>query len=460
MEYPDLLHISKIEIPKRYRVDYGDISELARSIALETLFNPIIITQDFHLNQGGRRLSALFLIYQILTADEEKLGEFEDLFGEDFVIIINQCVDTDLRQGLLKKNIHYKVHNFYDRHHELCLELEENFQRKELTWKEEAMLIKAIHEAKQEVHGNAIGNGTGWGMRQTGSYLGISASKVSQDIKIATAIEKGDLKIASAVDRGSALKALLVQKEVLIQEELLKRKQAKFANTSAKGVLYNKDAIECAKQLKKNSFNHVITDPPYATSFDLITQDKQESQEYLEMSSEDYLPYMAELATILYSKYTTGYFICFCAFEWWSKLAGVIAEAGFTVSKTPLLWHKVDSPGRNHHPEIELTDNVEIAVVAWKGAVKLNMPGKRNIYQFPNYIDLQTRFHITQKPIELLEAIIETFTVPEDTILDLFIGSGSTCKAAIKCKRNYIGNDKSGYFEQAKIEILEMEKKQ
>ena len=109
MNYPDLIHISDIKIPKRYRTEYGDIVELARSIALNTLFNPIVITQEFELNQGGRRLSALTLIHSILTASEGQLELFEDTLGAEFVILINHCIDTDLRAGNLKKNIHYNT---------------------------------------------------------------------------------------------------------------------------------------------------------------------------------------------------------------------------------------------------------------------------------------------------------------------------------------------------------------
>ena len=337
MNYPDLLPIDDIIIPKRYRKDYGNIEELARSIALNTLFNPIVITQNLSLNQGGRRLSALRLIYDILVADEEKIIEYEEAFGEEFVIIINHCIDTDLRQGLLKKNIHYKVFNFEDRHHELCLELEENLQRKQLTWKEEALIINAIHIEKQKVYGRSSESGSGWSMRQTGSYLGISASKVSQDVAIAGAIESGDIEVSSALDRASAYKELLKKKEALIVAEILKRKQAKFLHIESNGKLYNLDALTCAKKLKKNSFDHIITDPPYAIEFDKLTEGKKESEYYIEMNKKDYFPYMEKLAEVLYTKYTTGYFICFCAFENWSDLANVIKAAGFSVSNTPLI---------------------------------------------------------------------------------------------------------------------------
>ena len=49
----------------------------------------------------------------------------------------------------------------------------------------------------------------------------------------------------------------------------------------------------------------------------------------------------------------------------------------------------------------------------------------------------------TQKPILLLERIIELVTDENDLVLDPFCGSGTTCVAAQLLKRNYIGIDKS-----------------
>ena len=187
------MHIDDIIIPERYRKDYGDIHELARSIALNTLFNPIVLTQNLELNQGGRRLSALHLLYKINHASPEELIKFGEALGEDMVIILCACKDSNLREGILVENTHYKVYEFEDRHHELCMELEENLQRKALDYKEECMLVKAIHDAKQELQGMANGSGRGWGVRETGVYLGVSFSKVAQDIKIAKALEAGDI---------------------------------------------------------------------------------------------------------------------------------------------------------------------------------------------------------------------------------------------------------------------------
>lgn len=47
------------------------------------------------------------------------------------------------------------------------------------------------------------------------------------------------------------------------------------------------------------------------------------------------------------------------------------------------------------------------------------------------------RFHPNQKPIELLQYLIETYTNPGEVVLDNCSGSGSTAEACISCSRNY-----------------------
>lgn len=62
------------------------------------------------------------------------------------------------------------------------------------------------------------------------------------------------------------------------------------------------------------------------------------------------------------------------------------------------------------------------------------------------------RLHPTQKPVELLEWLIKTYTNKGETILDNTMGSGSTGVAVIKAggNRNFIGIEKDDkYFEIA-----------
>lgn len=48
-------------------------------------------------------------------------------------------------------------------------------------------------------------------------------------------------------------------------------------------------------------------------------------------------------------------------------------------------------------------------------------------------------YHPTQKPVEVMRWIIESTTQPGDTVLDPYMGSGTTGVAALQCGRNFIG---------------------
>ncbi|MFU2319389.1 DNA methyltransferase [Rahnella sp. PCH160] len=49
------------------------------------------------------------------------------------------------------------------------------------------------------------------------------------------------------------------------------------------------------------------------------------------------------------------------------------------------------------------------------------------------------RHHLTEKPVSVLQPLIESLTQPGDIILDPFAGSGSTCVAAEQTGRRWIG---------------------
>ena len=52
-------------------------------------------------------------------------------------------------------------------------------------------------------------------------------------------------------------------------------------------------------------------------------------------------------------------------------------------------------------------------------------------------------FHPSQKPVELLEWLVKTYTNPGEVVLDSCMGSGSTCIACINTGRKYIGMELS-----------------
>lgn len=64
--------------------------------------------------------------------------------------------------------------------------------------------------------------------------------------------------------------------------------------------------------------------------------------------------------------------------------------------------------------------------------------------------------HPTQKPVALLEYLIKTYTLENETILDNCMGSGSTGVACVNTNRNFIGIEKEeNYFNIAEKRIKE-----
>jgi DNA modification methylase len=62
----------------------------------------------------------------------------------------------------------------------------------------------------------------------------------------------------------------------------------------------------------------------------------------------------------------------------------------------------------------------------------------------------KVRSHPCQKPVAVLEKIIETHSNKGETVLDCFMGSGSTGQAALNLNRNFIGFElDNAYFKKA-----------
>jgi len=62
--------------------------------------------------------------------------------------------------------------------------------------------------------------------------------------------------------------------------------------------------------------------------------------------------------------------------------------------------------------------------------------------------------HCCQKPVALIEWLIETYSRPGDTVLDPFMGSGTTGVACVRTGRKFVGIEKDpGYFNLARRRI-------
>lgn len=80
-------------------------------------------------------------------------------------------------------------------------------------------------------------------------------------------------------------------------------------------------------------------------------------------------------------------------------------------------------------------------------------------YRYPKSVikinkSINKNIHPTQKPVELLEYLIKTYTKENETVLDNCFGSGSTGVACVNTNRNFIGIElDENYFNIAKERI-------
>jgi len=86
-----------------------------------------------------------------------------------------------------------------------------------------------------------------------------------------------------------------------------------------------------------------------------------------------------------------------------------------------------------------------------------NQDKAMRIFSYPRATMLKENgLHPTQKPIALMKWCIELFTEPGDTILDCFMGSGTTGVACVQTGRNFIGIEiDEGYYKIAAKRIAE-----
>lgn len=137
-----------------------------------------------------------------------------------------------------------------------------------------------------------------------------------------------------------------------------------------------------------------------------------------------------------------------CNFKNLSKLMNETLVAGFKHVNL-LVWEK-----NNCTPSQFYMKNCEYTLLLRKGKSKYinNIGGSKTVHKFDNIIG--NKVHPTEKPISLMSFYVENSSSENDTILDMFMGSGSTGVACVNTNRSFIGiemNDK--YFEIAKQRI-------
>lgn len=147
--------------------------------------------------------------------------------------------------------------------------------------------------------------------------------------------------------------------------------------------------------------------------------------------------------------------ILFCAFEQLHYYIDLGKRYGF-MHYIPLVFRKNFS-AQVLKANMKVVGNCEYGLILYKNKLpKFNNNGQMIFNCFDWVRDNSTpKIHPTQKPVPLLERLIEIFTDKDDVIIDPCCGSGSTLRAAINKGRKAYGFEiKKNFFKDARDKVL------
>jgi DNA modification methylase len=227
-------------------------------------------------------------------------------------------------------------------------------------------------------------------------------------------------------------------------------------------ILKHQDCFEFLQSIENDSIDLVLIDPPYKVSRNTNFQSGEakgtDTDRFrVSMNFGDWDSQFTGLDIVIKEAYrvlkNSGTLICF--YDLWklTTLKDYFEAAKFKQIRF-IEWVKTNPVPLNSKINY-LTNSREIAVLGVKkGKPTFHSEYDNGIYNFPICHD-KGRFHETQKPLALIEALITKHSNEGDTILDCFSGSGTTAIASYNLNRHFMGCEISEEYYQKSMQRLE-----
>jgi site-specific DNA-methyltransferase (adenine-specific) len=261
------------------------------------------------------------------------------------------------------------------------------------------------------------------------------------------------------------------------------------------------DCLDVLKEIESDSCCAIVCDPPYALGTKEPTG--EEIDAYLNgaeldshgdfMGREWQLPSVAIWKEALRVLKPGGYCASFCGTRTFDLMDAGMRQAGFTdegvftekFGLTYMSWlHSQGMPkSRSIHKDLLKLPSVSQEVKdryvgygtalkpSWEPILLFKKPGSplvnpdlkapfiysgkttKRESSLDGRIDNQ---HPTRKPLKLLRHLIPLVTPPGGTVLDMFVGSGTTCQAAAELGFNWIGIERDPEFYELSKKRMEI----
>ena len=423
----EMVPVNMITVSDRAREEMGDLDGLEESMKESGLTTPLTFKfsepDKFELLAGERR-------FTILKRN-----------GVEF--IPGRIYDRDLTDLEIK-----------------IIEKAENFYRKDWEYYELDKLTLEITKMQQEIHGvKAPGpGGDGWGLADTGEMLGgTTKAHVSQSIKRAEAREVFPELFENCKTASDATKVLKKVSEAMVKGAIAEKLESSPSNTPLHELskcYIVRSFFEGVKEIPNEIMHLVEIDPPYAINLHQAKKIEGESkyslEEYNEIPIEYYIDGspdgswrgMKEVFRECYRVMAQhSWLLCWFAPEpWFNEIYQAIIDTGFETTRMCPIWIKPS--GQSKRPEMHLPNSYEMFFYAWKGRPAIAKARSGNQFHY-SPVPVQQKTHPTERPIELMKDIYETFAFPGSRIFIPFLGSGVGILAAHQLGMAPIGFDLS-----------------
>ena len=242
--------------------------------------------------------------------------------------------------------------------------------------------------------------------------------------------------------------------------------------------LFNGDCLEVMKSIPDKSVDMILCDLPYGTTeseWDKVIDFKKLWKEYLRIIKDVGAIALFGSGTFSYKVIQSNENLYKYKWIWFKNKRGNFVNAKnrpMTAYEEIMIFSKGNTANgskvkMNYFPQgLIKKQSVRYDRSGTRfGTMAGKRPSQKSriVSEYTNYpfdvlcIDSESKVvHPTQKPVELLEYLIKTYTNENEVVLDNCMGSGSTGVAAVKNHRDFIGIElDKKYFEIAKQRINE-----
>ena len=432
-----IIPLSLIEVRKRQRskITPKPLNDLIDSFLHVGLLHPPVCWHDSSVGKW------------VLTIGERRFRAFEKINENSLKPIPSIFCGTDtIPPGHIAIT---PLGEYLDAVGRFEAELDENIHREELSWQDRVQALNDLHQMRKVENPSQTHAQTGAEVAAKGgskSPLG-GRFQVREAVIIAPFLD--NKMVANARSAEEAIGLIYKAQEEAALSALAKRNLAKMTAKPSVEVRHG-DLTDILPNLEPNSFDLILADPPYGMDVDGpgFRARTIHHHNYLDDSDTAQSLYRVILVEGFRTSKPRANMFLFCDIDYFDWLKRIAAQIGWVPFRRPLIWQKSESEGMAPWGSSGPRLTTEYIFYATKGQRGLNA-SPTDVFNVRRVLRSE-RIHAAEKPVELLQRLIECATLPGDSVLDPCCGSGSTLVACRESKRIGLGIEKDlGYFNTA-----------